>query len=239
MGMTCLRTVAAIVSTAGLVATASGATKGLVLTVDPACGNPFVNAYGPYDYRTNQGPQLKIVEDYHFTPEVEGLIRGVSGALAGEIDYTLRAFPNHHRALAAMMNLSAKMKSNTLKGANWPVECYFTRALAFRNDDQIARMLYAKYLSMWNRPADAVRQLDAIAEAAQDNPFTHHNLGLLYVEVKEYDKALAQAHRAMELGFVRPDLKDRLVAAGKWADPAPAAPAAPAAAASAASAASN
>ena len=118
-----------------------GATKGLVLTVDPACGNPFVNAYGPYDYRTNQGPQLKIVEDYHFTPEVEGLIRGVSGALAGEIDYTLRAFPNHHRALAAMMNLSAKMKSNTLKGANWTVECYFTRALAFRNDDQIARML--------------------------------------------------------------------------------------------------
>lgn len=210
---------------------------------DPVCGNPFANTYGPFDYRVTQGQQLKIVEDYHFTPAVESLIRGVSGTLAGEIDYTLRAFPNHHRALASMLNLSVRMKSDTLKGANFPVECYFKRALTFRPDDQIARMLYAKYLTVKGRPDEATRQLDVIADVVKDEPFTHHNLGLLYLDLKQYDKALAQAHLAIAQGFARPDLKQGLQAAGKWTDPVPAAAAeaasVPAAAASAASAASR
>ena len=31
--------------------------------------------YGPYDYRTDKS-KLDIVEDYHFTPAVEALVRG-------------------------------------------------------------------------------------------------------------------------------------------------------------------
>ncbi len=238
MGISRLRTIRARQPAFALALTltlvAAMAQPAAAQATDPVCGDPFVNAYGPYDYRVNRGPQLKIVEDYHFTPVVESLIRGVSGPLAGEIDYTLRAFPNHHRALVAMLNLSVREKSDALKGANFPVECYFKRALTFRPDDQIARMLYAKYLTGKDRRDEATRQLDTIAEMAKDQPFTHHNLGLLYLELGQYDKALAQAHLAMALGFARPDLKQRLQAAGKWTDPAPAAAGAASAPASAA-----
>src|SRR5262245_47118985 len=57
------------------------------------CGNPFENAYGPFDYRTATDQQKKTVESYHFTTSVETLKAGTTSALGGDIDYTLRAFP--------------------------------------------------------------------------------------------------------------------------------------------------
>jgi hypothetical protein len=52
-----------------------------------------------------------------------------------------------------------------------------------------------------------------------DNPFTYYNAGLMYFELKKYDKSLQQAHRAYELGFVRPDLRNALKNVGKWVEP--------------------
>jgi len=200
---------------------------------DPACGNPFVTTFGPHDYLVDQSKR-KIVEDYHFTPRVESLIAGQSGSLGGDLDYTLRAFPNHHRALISMMNLGAKLKTPKPAGAQFSVECYFTRALLFRPDDSIARMVYAKYLSSNGRKPEAVAQLDYAAQRSQDSGFTQYNAGLLYFEVGAFDKALVQAHKAMGLGFERPALKQQLQAAGKWVDAPPVEPAAAASSASSA-----
>lgn len=196
---------------------------------ESACGNPFVNNYGPHDYRNAAAPVRHIVEDYHFTPAVEQLIAGQSASIGSDLDYTLRAFPNHHRALVSMMNLGVRSKNPRPPGAQFSVECYFQRAITFRPDDLIVHMLYARYLGGANRRADALREVDYVVSQAQDNPFTHYNAGLLYMEMGEPAKALAQAHEAMRLGFTRSELKDQLKAAGKWAEP----PAAPASAASA------
>ena len=68
--------------------------------VNGGCG-ALQNAFGPFDYRTERGYNLDVVESYHFTPPVEALIRGSSGTIGGDLDYTLRAFPNHDRALNA------------------------------------------------------------------------------------------------------------------------------------------
>ena len=193
---------------------------------DPSCGNPFVNGFGPHDYRVEQGQPRKIVEDYHFSTRVESLISGMSGSVGSDIDYTLRAFPNHHRALISMMNLGARTKSPTPPGAQFSVECYFKRALQFRPDDTIARMIYAKYLASTGRKPDATRQLETVVQAAKENGFTQYNAGLIYFEMGEFDKARLQAHRAQSLGFERQGgLKQQLQAAGKWAEPASDAPA--------------
>lgn len=66
----------------------------------PGCGS-LQNAFGPFDYRDPEarGEPLRLVESAHFTPSVESLVKGNSGTVAGDLDYTLRAFPNHHRAL--------------------------------------------------------------------------------------------------------------------------------------------
>ncbi len=199
------------------------------------CG-AITSSYGPYDYRTDRN-KLGIVEQYHFTPPVEALVRGATGTIAADLNYVLITFPNHHRALLAMMRLAEREKSPKAKGAGYSVDCYFDRALRFRSDDTVARLLFAQWLQKSGREANARSQLKATADLAGDNPFTHYNIGLAYLDMKAYDLALVHAQKAMALGFPRTELRDRLRADGKWADPVATTPSE--AAASAASAASN
>ena len=176
------------------------------------------------DYLKDKG-QVAMIERFHFTPEVESLTRGKSSTVIGaDIDFMLRNFPNHHRALVAMMRLGEKEKTPQPAGAAFSVACYFDRAIRFRPDDIVARMLYATYLSKNRREADASGQLEMAAKTAADDPFSHYNIGLIYLEMKNYDRALEQAHKVYGLGFARTELKDRLKSAGRWKDPEPAAP---------------
>jgi tetratricopeptide (TPR) repeat protein len=186
-----------------------------------ACGSLSQGSggYGPYDYRTDKS-KLAIVEQYHFTPPVEALIRGSSNVLpGGDLDYTLRAFPNHHRALMAMLRYGEKMKSPQPPGTRYSVACYFDRALRFRPDDTLVRLLYATLLSKSARTADAMQQLELATVSAADNAFTHYNIGMVYFDLKSYDKALLQAHKAMSLGFPQTQLRERLQGVGKWTEP--------------------
>lgn len=194
----------------------------------PHCG-ALANAFGPYDYR-NDKDKLPIVEGAHFTMSVEMLIKGNAGYLAGDIDYTLRAFPNHHRALVSMMRYGERLRVNQVPHAKYDVECYFLRALAFQPDDTTARMLYVTYLKQQGRTKDALQQLAVTETHAGDNAFTHYNMGLLYMDLGEPASALKHAHIAQARGFLRTDLKNKLVAAGRWAEPAAAAASEPVAA---------
>ena len=194
------------------------------------CG-ALTNGFGPFDYRYDRfkpspGDQgsyhfaLRIVEDNHFTPEVEALIRGKTNTTPQlDLDYTIRAFPNHHRVLAALIRLWERTKSPQPGNLPRPIECYFERAVRFQPDDTTVRMLYAMFLHKDNRHLEALRQLEGALSYAQDNAFTHYNIGLVYLDVNEPTKALAQAHRALALGFPRMELKSRLVALGKWQEP--------------------
>jgi uncharacterized protein (TIGR02996 family) len=187
----------------------------------------LANAFGPYDYRTDRGQPLYLVESAHFTAEVEQLIRGLTGPLGQELDYTLRAFPNHHRALISVMRYGKKMKSPQPPNLRYPVECYFERAIRFRPDDTTAKMIYATFLFDNARPAEGDQQLEQVDRLAADNGFAHYNSGLIYFEHKQFDKALIQAQKALALGFPRTDLRDKLTSVGKWV-PASAAASAPA-----------
>jgi len=182
-----------------------------------ACGE-LRNAYGPFDYRKDKD-KLGIVESSHFTPQVENLVRGVSGPIGAELNYTLRAFPNHHRVLVALTRFGEKMKHQQPEGLQYPIECYFVRATRFAPDDNTARRLYAQYLARQGRNVDAADQLEPTSKIAGDNGLNHYNIGLIYAEMKQYDQALAKAHKALELGFERPELKAALERAGKWQEP--------------------
>jgi hypothetical protein len=180
------------------------------------CGS-LTNAYGPFDYRTNKA-ELDVVERFHFTTEVELLLRGKSGTIGGDLDYTLRASPNHHRALLALMNYGERLKTLRAPNTNYDIECYFIRAVTFRRDDTTARMLYATFLRQRGRLDDGLRQLDIASTFAGDNPFTHYNLGLSYLEMNSFEKARQYARSALDLGMPKTQLKERLIAAGQWTD---------------------
>lgn len=215
------------------------------------CGS-IANHYGPYDYRVFQGPKLDIVERFHFTPKVEALAGGETTALPGDIAYTLRAFPNHHRALIAMARFedrvalapprpsnSRQRRSNDgdSKKVNLPIDCWFDRAVAFQPDDTVARLLYAQWLYKHGKKDQGRYQIDMALQHAGDNPVTHYNIGLVAMEAGLSDVALSQAHKAQALGNPQPLLREKLQAQKLWREPAPADPAASAPAASAASAA--
>jgi len=185
-----------------------------------SCGALFgPGQYGPYDFRTDK-EKLPIVLGAHFTPEVEALIRGrTNRAPGGDIDYTLRAIPNHPNALMAMMRLGEKEKTSQPSGSRYPVECWFDRAIRFRPDDNVVRMIYATFLAKNGRAPQVLEQLERVTATAGENAFTHYNAGLIYSDIKNYNKALVQAHRALALGFPRTELADQLKAAGKWVEP--------------------
>lgn len=182
-----------------------------------ACGTlRSPGQYGPWDYRTDRD-KLPIVLNAHFTPEVETLIRGkTSDTPGGDISYTLSAIPNNHRALIAMMRLAVKEKTEKPNRSHYTVECWFERAIRFRPDDSIVRMIYSTYLQSKNRTDEANAQLAVATIYAKDNPFTHYNIGLHYYDLNNYDRAYIQAQQAISLGWQHTDLRDKLQSVGKW-----------------------
>jgi tetratricopeptide (TPR) repeat protein len=192
---------------------------GLAHAQSSDCGS-LANHYGPFDYRKATKGQLSIVEEAHFTPYIENLIKRRDNPFGDDIAYTLRVFPNHHRALLTIQTLAEREKTDSPSYARLSVACYFERAIRFQPDDIIVRMLYASYLIKKARQDEASQQLEEAIKLAGDSPFSHFNIGLIFLEMKNYERALTQAHRAAALGFTRTELKDQLVAAGKWVEPA-------------------
>lgn len=170
----------------------------------------------PMDYRTDEKKLLKNVELNHFAPNVESLTRPMFQYFGSDISYTLHAFPNHPRALLTLIRLSEKERTDQPKGLPYSVDCFMRRALRFRPDDTIVRMIYVKYMIKKGRLQEANDQLEYVGRKADsDNPLTQMNVGLLYLEAKDYDKALAQQQKLEAMGFPDQELKRQLAAAGK------------------------
>ncbi len=105
----------------------------------------FSGGYGPYDYtqRHAYSKQLRRVEKHHFTSDVEFLKRGSTTMLPyGDLAYTLRAWPNHHRALNAISRYQLRMKRKN-KSIDIPAECWFKRAISYTRRDHLYALCHA------------------------------------------------------------------------------------------------
>lgn len=185
-----------------------------------ACGS-LENAYGPFDYRRISGQVLHLVEGHHFSPQVETLQRGQKGYLGGDIDYTLRAIPNHPRALLAMTRLSRVERTDQPRGSRYSVKCWFERAVNFAPDDPMVRVLYGDYLITEGKRNDALAQLNRANDIGSDDANVQYNLGLAFFNLKKYDMAMKHARKAYAAGFPLPGLRNMLISVGKWHDSAP------------------
>jgi len=182
------------------------------------CGS-LKNPYGPFDYTnpTDFTEKLGIVENRHFTFDVEALKKGGStGSLARDLDYTLRAFPNHHRALYAMARyqLLAKGKGD----ARYTIECYFDRAIRLNQDDGVVWMLHGIYLHKKHDYKEALDKYERALELIprDETADLHYNMGLLFVDMKQYARANEHAQLAYELKYPLPGLRNRLKKLGYW-----------------------
>jgi tetratricopeptide (TPR) repeat protein len=178
------------------------------------------NAYGPFDYTdaADRSDKLPIVEQFHFSADVENLRRGQSSSILGDLDYTLRAFPNHHRALNAM----ARYLLDNPTAAVPPfrsADCYFNRALRFRPADGTARMIYGTYLFKRGQRQEALQRYEEALALLPESAEAHYNMGLLQLELKRTSKALEHAHKAYALGYPLQGLKNKLKRAKAWKEP--------------------
>lgn len=195
------------------------------------CGE-LDNAYGPFDYTNPEHfrEKLPIVERFHFTPNVENLIseQRSSNFIISNLDYTLRAFPNHRRALLAVSkyerqqlrksrdNKQIYQPEKTTRG--WPntAECYFDRAIRWRPNDPAVRLIYGIHLHLTGKLQQAIEQYK-IAEKMQPNVADlQYNLGLLYFDMKQYALAKQHARKAYQLGYPLPGLRKKLASVGQW-----------------------
>lgn len=185
------------------------------------CGDPFRNHFGPYDYRSATKPTLDMVERIHFTPGIEIMTTPGTTTLANmaaDVAYTLHVFPNHHRALITMMRLGERHKSDQPPGAKFTVECYFWRAVQYKPDDNVARLLYVQFLAKNGQKDRALGQLQEAQRQAGNNPMSAYNIGLVAYDLGAYELALAQAHAAAADGFPRKELEERLRKSGHWVE---------------------
>lgn len=185
------------------------------------CSN-LANSFGPLDYRkgkTEYTYELYLVESTHYLPEIANGIHGHTGTIANDLDYTLRAFPNHIPALTTLDLLAQRQpKLVTLDGARFPTECYFERAVRFMPDDGAARAAYGNYLYSRGKTDAAFKMFLEAERLKPDDPSINYNLGLLYMKKKDYEKARLYGRKAYQLGFPLAGLKNQLIAVGKWED---------------------
>lgn len=160
------------------------------------------------------------IERNHLNADVEQLIKGQSTASpGGDLRFILGYVPNHHRALSGLMRLSLRDRTEMpAESGPLTVRCWLDRATVFSPQDGTAFMLYGIYLARNRLDAEAVQKLEEAARLMPDNVDVNYNLGLIYLELKDYDKAVAQAKRAYAEGYPLPGLRQKLAAAGRSLD---------------------
>ncbi len=175
--------------------------------------------YGPYDYtrRVEFAHNLKIVEQFHFTPPVEQLVRGENGSIPGDIDYTLSAWPNHHRALNAISRYDLGYP-NKKHQPSTDVECYFQKAISFSPRDSTARLLYGIYLHKKDKHEMALEMYESAQLLSPNEPQIKYNLGLLHVDMGQYDEAEFYARELYSNNFPLKGLKRKLESRGYLKD---------------------
>jgi tetratricopeptide (TPR) repeat protein len=173
--------------------------------------------FGPFDYTTAKGKQkLGTVERAHFDSNVKNLISGKSSRdPMPDLVYVLARFPNHHQALYSMSQLLRRKEANgTLRKNNdnnhYSARCYFERAKTFSPKDSVVLALYGIHMHRSLKYSAAEQQYLAALRLVTINPEVNYNLGLLYVDMKNYPQAQKQADLAYSQGFPLPGLKNKL-----------------------------
>jgi tetratricopeptide (TPR) repeat protein len=185
----------------------------------PTCGRfePRQGQLGPVDYRTVSPYTIGFVEVRHFPKHVELLQRGArSGSVGGDLQFMLETFPNHPRALRATAELFRRNGGRTPTYMTLGIQCWFDRAISYRQNDADVRMIFADDLIKNGRRKEALEQALVAESLVGESPRLNYNLGLLFFDVGDFERATLYAKKAYAFGFELPGLRNKLKKAGKW-----------------------
>lgn len=168
-----------------------------------------------YAAASDQGVKdhLRTVEAYHLKPDIRQAIQAKHYvSVWGDLDFVLRYFPNHPRALLLMSEVC-----HLWRDPRCNPESYFDKAIAMTPDNPTIQIAKGIYLQRGNRLDEAI---ESFKQALLSNPNSinaHYNLGLAYLAQKQYGLANEHAQQAYSLETSLPaGLRNKLVAAGAW-----------------------
>lgn len=207
-------------------------------SVPPSATAADYGQFGPFDFydtRGNGAYPYTVVERHHLGPKTELMLRrGDNCGYWSDLDYTLRAFPNHPKALKMMadflkthvscdsgraasqsvLDLAAEIEAGRWQGRT--MEYYFETGIKFRPQYTETRVLYARALSDIGNRDQAVKVLEEALKLDPQSSSAHYELGTIQLAKGDKQSALAHARKAYQLGKPPAALRDQLVAAGIW-----------------------
>jgi tetratricopeptide (TPR) repeat protein len=139
-----------------------------------------------------------------------------------EAQFVLRLVPNHPQGLVLLVQTCELWKSPKCN-----IDEAFSRALAINPNAAGTYTAQGIYLHRARRFPQAIESFKRALELDPNSVNAQYNIGLAYIETKQYDLANQHAQQAYALGAPFPGLRNRLQKAGYWKpEPAPEAPAA-------------
>lgn len=199
---------------------------GETLSGQPCSAYTTSQGFGPFSYSNprHREEHLPVVEQFHFSDEVRSLRGGINASHPlNDLEYTVRAFPDHHAALYAMVRYSTEERFAEESAAAWstirrgqgerpPAECYLQRAAAFAPGDHQVEILTGIFYHRVQHLEEAVSAYHRALELAPSSAEAHYNLGLVLLDLGRYSEALEHAGEAGELGYPIEGLQRRLEA---------------------------
>jgi tetratricopeptide (TPR) repeat protein len=155
--------------------------------------------------------QLNNVEKFHLPGCAEGVKTRRYQAALDDCEFIFRYFPNHPRALMLMSELCLAWKSPSCDP-----DMYFENAVKINPKAASTFVMRGIYLLRAKKTSEAITDLKQAATIDPNSLNAQYNLGLAYLETRQYMLANEAAQRAYALGAPVPGLRDKLQKAGYW-----------------------
>ncbi len=210
-----------------ILASLAGLLAGVPVRAEECGPVPLPGAAGPYDYVDSKYAwNLNDISQNHWVVAQRELKdKRIQWALY-QMNYLLIRVPNHYPALFELGRIQQQYPGVTYNPAlagkdevlEFPPtpECYFNRAFRYRPNDATLRMLYGMYFHKTGKLDDALTEYLKAEDMDPESSEIQYNLGLIYVDLKDYDAAVVHARKAYDLGYPLAGLRKKLAAAGKW-----------------------
>lgn len=152
----------------------------------------------------NYSEHLWAVEEYHYKPAVNWLMSGSPAQARDDIEFILRHFPNHPKALALAFEYGKRIKQ-----PDYALPLY---QKAVQMNPKIAG-IWSDFGTLQHELKNYTEAVACFEKAVAINAKTgiyRYNLGLSLFEIKEYEKAQVEATAARDMGVPFTALQDKL-----------------------------
>jgi tetratricopeptide (TPR) repeat protein len=189
----------------------SGLLAGVLLAViaGPVSAQGYYNE--AHDYYQGQVEGKVKVTELHLPPCQRYLSERDYFHAFSDCLFILKIFPNHPYVLSLMAQICERWNSPKCQ-----FDDFFEKAVSINPGASATYLVGGIHLHRTHQYAQAIQSFKQALEINPNSQNAHYDLGLTYLETKQFELANQHAQRAYGLGAPLPGLRKRLEQAGYW-----------------------